>query len=60
MEADLLATELQQLRPDLHDYLRRLLGTSDAADDIVQNTALRALAALDRAPAHAWTCSSAT
>jgi len=51
MSPETLAAELERVKPDLHGYLRRMLVTSDAADDAFQNTAVRALQATDHAPA---------
>jgi RNA polymerase sigma-70 factor (ECF subfamily) len=46
-----LAQEYERLRPELTAYLTRLVSRAPVAEDLAQETALRALQALDNAPA---------
>ena len=45
-----LATTLTDIRPELLRYLTRLTGSPDSAEDVVQQTYIRAHGALERAP----------
>lgn len=51
MDADRLTEAFEQARPELLAYLTRLVVRVAVAEELVQETALRALEALDRAPA---------
>lgn len=51
MNRERLAHSFERLRPELTAYLRRLVARADAAEDLAQNSALRAIEAIDRAPA---------
>lgn len=50
MDKDRLALAYERLRPELTAFLRRLVTRADAAEDLAQGTALRALEAIDHAP----------
>lgn len=50
MDAETFAAELERIRPDLRDYVGRLLLRGDVVDDILQATAVRALNSLSSAP----------
>lgn len=51
MDKDRLARAYERIRPELTAFLRRLVARADTAEDLAQGTALRALEAIDRAPA---------
>lgn len=53
MDPEAFALELERIRPDLRDYVGRLLLRGDVVDDVLQSTALRALSNLAAAPATA-------
>ena len=50
MQPSELAQEYERLRPELTAYLTRLVSRTPVAEDLAQETALRALQALDSAP----------
>jgi RNA polymerase sigma-70 factor (ECF subfamily) len=50
MQAPELAQEYERLRPELTAYLTRLVARVTVAEDLAQETALRALQAVDSAP----------
>lgn len=53
MDAQRIGEEFERLRPALTAYLTRLVVRADVAEELAQTVALRALEALERAPAEA-------